>query len=90
MEITKLTPDLAGKKVICTIRGTNNIQAEIQYEMYDHEMRYFLCQNEEEGAVCNNQLGYKYSYILSVRNGIFIHKIKLVGDENIITNYEIY
>lgn len=63
MEITKLTPDLVGKRIKCKIEGTEVPDAKIQFE----REAYYICQNVKTGTPCNDRLGYKHSW--KVRDG---------------------
>lgn len=56
--ITKITDGMVGKKVTCKIYGQFIKDAKIQ----ESGGKYYICQNERDGARCQNRLGYLLSW----------------------------
>jgi len=51
-----------GDRVTCTIHGTTITNARISI---DENGMPFICQNEKNGGITDDKLGYEYSWILS-------------------------
>ena len=86
MKITKLTQDLIGKEISCTINGVEINEARIQYDI----IRFYICQNQKEGLECSDRLGFQFSWGISDGNNPIMNEVSNIVLRNPKQEYEIY